>query len=60
MKTYLWPTLKTPLLGCGCLLTALLAAWAVGTTAVTANAAQSAGKPVAARSETEKLPLAGH
>lgn len=51
MKTTLWPKLQTPLLGCGCLLTALVAAWAVGTTAVTANAAEPQDKSVAVRSD---------
>lgn len=56
MKTPLWPILKTPLVGCGCLLTALLAAWAVGTTAVTASAAEPVDKPVAIRSDEARPP----
>ncbi|MGV3660786.1 MAG: hypothetical protein ACO1TE_11400 [Prosthecobacter sp.] len=51
MKTNFWLKLKTPLLGCGCLLTAVVAAWAVGTAAVPLRAAEPLDKPVAARSD---------
>lgn len=39
MKTNFWLKLKTPVLGCGCLLMAVTAAWAVGTAAVPLHAA---------------------
>lgn len=55
MKTNFWLKLKTPLLGCGGLLSAFVAAWAVGTAAMPLNAAAPPDKPVAARSD-EAIP----
>lgn len=51
MKTTFWTTVKTPLLGCSCLFTALAAAWAIGSAPLPANAAEPPDKPVAARSD---------